>query len=93
MRAILYFAFLLAPVLSYSQKMLESHEWCSKSTSLAPPIFNLEDGRSDSIDILRSDITINLLGLPASQGAMQHYPDCQSAGRTGNPFGPARTYG
>ena len=65
MRAILYFAFLLAPVLSYSQKMLESHEWCSKKhTSLAPPIFNLEDGRSDSIDILRSDITINLLGLP-----------------------------
>ena len=49
----------------FSQKMLESHEWCSKKhTSFAPPIFNLEDGRSDSIDILRSDITINLLGLP-----------------------------
>ncbi|GEM_PF-28201 len=65
MRTILYFALLFAPTLSYSQKMLESEEWCRKKhTSFAPHSFNLEEGRSDSIDILRSDITLNLLGLP-----------------------------
>ncbi|MDO8365665.1 MAG: M1 family aminopeptidase [Saprospiraceae bacterium] len=69
MRIVLYFALFLCPTLSFGQKMLESHEWCGKKhTSLSPNTFNLEDGRSDSIDILRSNITISLMGLPLVTG-------------------------
>lgn len=45
--------------------MLESHEWCGhKHAPFAPKILNLTDGRSDSIDIQRTDITIDLRSLP-----------------------------
>lgn len=65
MRKLLWLVLLLAPTLSFSQKMLESHEWCGKKHQFPTRNnFNLEDGRSDSMDILRSDVTINLLNLP-----------------------------
>lgn len=65
MRKLLWLVLLLAPTFSFSQKMLESHEWCGKKHLFpARNNFNLEDGRSDSMDILRSDVTINLLNLP-----------------------------
>ncbi|MBC7774401.1 MAG: M1 family metallopeptidase [Phycisphaerae bacterium] len=62
MRTILYFAFLFAPTLSFSQKMLESHEWCAHT--LSPIAFNLEDGRSDSIDIIKTAIELDLMNAP-----------------------------
>ena len=72
MRTILYFTLLLLPNLSFSQKMLESHEWCGhKHTFFAPNCFNLEDGRSDSIDIIRTNITLNLLGVPQIKAECQ----------------------
>lgn len=65
MRTLLYLALFLSPTLTTAQKMLESSEWCGKKhTSFASKLLNLDDGRSDSIDIIRTDITLNLLGLP-----------------------------
>ncbi len=65
MRALLYLALFLAPTLASAQKMLESHEWCGhKHAPFAPKILNLTDGRSDSIDIQRTDITLDLRSLP-----------------------------
>ncbi|MFN0034207.1 MAG: M1 family metallopeptidase [Saprospiraceae bacterium] len=56
---------LLFPLSLFSQKMLESHEWCAKKhTSPSPKKLLLEDGRSDSIDIIRTDITLDLLNAP-----------------------------
>jgi Peptidase family M1 domain len=53
------------PLHLFSQKMLDSHEWCGhKHTAFEPKNFNLEDGRSDSIDIIRTDNTIDLLNVP-----------------------------
>ncbi|MFN0213391.1 MAG: M1 family metallopeptidase [Saprospiraceae bacterium] len=70
MRTIFYFYFLLAPTLSFGQKMLESHEWCShKHTLFTPKNFNLEDGRSDSIDIIKTKISLNLLNVPQINAA------------------------
>ena len=52
--------------------MLESHEWCGhKHTAFTPKSFNLEDGRSDSIDIIRTNITLNLLNVPQIKAECQ----------------------
>ena len=65
MRKLLYLVLLLTPTLSQAQKMLESHEWCGhKHTHFAPPELELLDGRSDSIDILRTNITLDLMNVP-----------------------------
>ena len=72
MRTILYFAFCLAPTLSFAQKMLESHEWCGHKYRIASPkTFNLEDGRSDSIDILKTAIELDLTNVPTIRASCQ----------------------
>jgi len=65
MRKLLYFILLLTPTLSQAQKMLESHEWCGhKHTRFVPEVLGVLDGRSDSIDIIRTNITLDLLNVP-----------------------------
>ena len=65
MRSILYLVFLLSPTLTFAQKMLESHEWCGhKHTQIIPAAFTLEDGRSDSIDIERIVVNLDLMSVP-----------------------------
>ena len=65
MRTLFYLFLLLCPSLAFSQKIIKTHEFCGKKHSLfSPHTLNLTDGRSDSIDILRTDIRLNLLNLP-----------------------------
>ncbi len=65
MRALPCLLLLLCPILSSAQKMLESQEWCAhKFTLPSSNTFNLEDGRSDSIDIERIVVHLNLLNVP-----------------------------
>lgn len=48
-----------------AQKMLESHEWCAKKHMVFPErLLNLQDGRSDSIDIIHISVTLNLMNVP-----------------------------
>lgn len=64
MRLFLLFC-LIAPSVLFSQKMLRSGEWCTVGKkTLAPPPPYAADTRSDSIDILHTDVTVNLLNAP-----------------------------
>ena len=72
MRILPILLFFLSPTLLFSQKMLESHEWCPKKhTFLRPEVLNIQDGRSDSLDILQTNIRLNLLALPQVSAACQ----------------------
>lgn len=70
MRPYLLLSFLLAPFVSFAQKMLESSEWCPhKHSPAATNTFLFNDGRSDSLDILHTHIALNLLGAPQISAA------------------------
>ncbi len=64
MRPLLYFILLLSPTLLAAQHMLESPEWCAHKHTLYPRPLNLQDGRSDSIDIQSLAIELNLMNAP-----------------------------
>ncbi|MCC7467490.1 MAG: T9SS type A sorting domain-containing protein [Saprospiraceae bacterium] len=54
----------------FAQKMLESHEWCAKKHMILPEsLLNTQDGRSDSIDIIRVSVTLDLLNVPQVKAA------------------------
>jgi len=65
MRSILFILGLLFPTFVFSQKILESQEWCPhKYTVDVPSLMLLQDGRSDSIDIIKTSVNLNLLNAP-----------------------------
>ncbi len=65
MRYLVLFIVAASPTLLFSQKMLESSEWCGhKHTAFAPNTCNTTDGRSDSIDIIRTSIYLDLMNVP-----------------------------
>ncbi|MCE7923955.1 MAG: hypothetical protein DYG98_12930 [Haliscomenobacteraceae bacterium CHB4] len=56
---------LLFPSVLFSQKMLHSSDWCATGKkALAPPPPSAADSRSDSLDILHTDMTVNILNAP-----------------------------
>lgn len=60
------YAFALQPLIS--QTMLPAAEWCAQSRRLtAPDILNISDARSDSFDIVRTEIELDLSAPPALQ--------------------------
>lgn len=61
----LYLFFLFFNSLVFSQKMLESQGWCGKKYCLTMAgMAGMSDGRSDTIDILHTEIYLNLLAAP-----------------------------
>lgn len=65
MRLLFFYLALAFPTLLSAQTMLESHEWCGKKHRFTfENTLNLADERSDSIDIVRTDIHLDLRALP-----------------------------
>lgn len=48
----------------FSQKMLESHEWCAKKHGISPATTNITDGRSDTLDIEITRLFLDLMNVP-----------------------------
>jgi aminopeptidase N len=65
MRTRILLVLLLAPFFSFSQKMLESSDWCAtRHKALMNNYLNQTDGRSDSIDLTHTSIRLDLLNAP-----------------------------
>ena len=65
MRALCFLFLAISSLPLFSQKMLQSHEWCAKKYgSYVPTTLLLEDGRSDSIDIIRTVVNLDLMNTP-----------------------------
>lgn len=54
----------------FAQKMVESHEWCGRKYLVLPESnLNMQDGRSDSIDILQVSVKLDFQNVPQIKAA------------------------